>query len=281
MRLKDQIRIALSALFIAMALPLHTLLADDEDLITTVGRQRIDKIIEPYLIPKDSLLAEYLKALFNNPSMLNSVEHLKKAGFTVKNGNHKNGRHRLMVASHPLLPYLMFKKFPNGQPQKQQLDNFLKRIHGAEILRRAIAKHNCKHLVVPQKWLYKLPQAFADSNGPSYLLVVENMDIYDDWKDPNGVARSLYYNMDIETLTEFCIVLHEVGGCDAYPRNQPFTRSGKIAFVDTEHVGHMKGHFLKHIVPELNPDLQAYAIALWNKLEQEKHGRYELSLLAH
>lgn len=222
--------------------------------------------IKSYLIPDNHPLQEYLHTLFINPHMFKSAERFREEGFQVKLGHRK-----LMVGAHPATPQYLFKKFTDAQSQIMQLKNYIKRIEGTKVLRECIKKHNFKHLIVPQKWLYKLPSQFSQKHTDEpYLLVVENMDIYDDWENPNGVARQLYYNMDIEILTELCIILHEVGGCDAYPRNQPFTRSGKIAFVDTEHVGKMKGHFIKHIVPALNQELQAYALALWMKLEDEE-----------
>src|SRR5262249_21775609 len=68
-----------------------------------------------------------------------------------------------------------------------------------------------------------------------------------------------------------CMILHDIGGCDAYPWNQPFTREGKIAFVDTEDVGKRRFHdyFIQHIVPALNEELQPYAVDLWMKLEEK------------
>ncbi|MBA2367435.1 MAG: hypothetical protein H0V82_00240 [Candidatus Protochlamydia sp.] len=222
--------------------------------------------LKHYLLPSTHPLKNYLKVIFKNPHMFKTIEHFENEGFKVIRG-HRN----LMVGAYPSIEQFLYKKFPDGMPQNKQLDNFVKRIRGAEVIRSYIKKYGFKHMVVPKKWLYRLPHSFPSDNGtPSYLLIVENMDIYGDWKDPNGVARQLYYNMDIEVLTELCTLLHAIGGCDAFPRNQPFTRSGKIAFVDTEHVGQMKGHFLKHIVPALNEELQAYAVALWMKLEAEQ-----------
>jgi hypothetical protein len=223
--------------------------------------------INSYLLPKHDPLYKQIPQLLHNPDMFKSPRHFEKAGFTVKRGHRK-----LMVGFHPFIPHHLIKKFSDKMPQAMQLENYIKRIKGAEILRNYIHKHHYTHLVVPEKWLYKLPKKFS-KKGSAYLLIVENMDIYDDWEDPNGEARQLYYNMDKETLTELCTILHDVGGCDAYPWNQPFTRSGKIAFVDTEHVGKRKFHdyFIKHIVPALNEELQAYALALWAKLEEEDH----------
>ncbi|KIC71847.1 hypothetical protein [Candidatus Protochlamydia amoebophila] len=225
-----------------------------------------NKSLEPYLLPRRHPLHDALKMIFKDPKMFKSSDHFKQAGFKVIHGHRK-----LMVGSHYYVQGYLFKKFPNSMTQEKQLENFIKRLQGAEILRQYVLKYGFNHLVVPKKWLYRLPKSFSQGNKDrSYLLIVENMDIYNDYKNPSGMCMQMYYHMNIDVLTELCTVLHAVGGCDAFPRNQPFTKSGKIAFVDTEHVGKMKGHFLKHIVPALNPNMQAYAVALWNKLEQEE-----------
>lgn len=245
----------------------HNILSADLELRKSVEKGTLaNEILKPYLLPHDHPLRPYLKMIFSDPTMFESADHLKKAGFKVMHGHRK-----LMVGQHPLISQYLFKKFPNSLSQDRQLDNFMKRLRGAEILRNYINDHHFKHLVVPKKWLYKLPKSFSQGDeNRAYVLIVENMDIYRDFDKPDGIARQLYYNMDIEMLTELCTILRAVGGCDAFPRNQPFTRSGKIAFVDTEHVGRMKNHFIKHIIPALNEELQAYAWALWTKLEEEE-----------
>ncbi|CUI16617.1 conserved putative secreted protein [Candidatus Protochlamydia naegleriophila] len=247
----------------------HASLSADLELRKKQNENGADKALEPYMLPRNHPLKGYLSILFSNPNMFKSSSHFRKAGFHVIRGHRK-----LMVGGHPHVPDYLFKKFPNSMPQAKQLENFLKRQKGAQVLRNYILTHNYKYLVIPQKWLIKLPRSFSQGDKDrSYVLVVDNMDIHRDYNDPNGICRQLYYNMSVEMLTELCTILHAVGGCDAFPRNQPFTKEGKIAFVDTEHVGKMKGHFLKHIVPALNEELQAYAIALWNKLEDEENER--------
>jgi hypothetical protein len=228
-------------------------------------KEIIDLNIEPYLLPRNHPLNEYLKLLFIHPKIFKSSEYFKKAGFKVIRGHKK-----LMVGAHPFLPGYLFKKFPEGLSQKVQLENFIKRINGAKLIQKYITEHKFTHLVVPQKWIYQLPTFFSKkSEAPSYLLVVEDMNIYGDFDDSHGVEKELYYNMNLTMLTEFCILSHAIGGCDDYPRNQPFTHSGKIAFVDTEHVGAKKDHFIRHIVPALNPEKQAYALDLWKRLEEQ------------
>lgn len=221
--------------------------------------------VDAYLLPQDHPLYTQLASLFYDSHMFQSYKYLKHADFKVKLGNHGK---RLMVGAHPSIPDYLIKKFPNAVPQTKQLGNFIQRIKGAAVLRNYIRKHRFKHLVVPEKWLYRLPKNFPNH---SYVLIVEKMDIYDDADDPNGQIRKMYYDIDIEVLTELCTLLHAVGGCDSLVRNIPFTRSGQIAFVDTESVGTAKtrGQFHKDTLPLFNPELQAYALALWEKLEQE------------
>jgi hypothetical protein len=238
-----------------------------ECIQTTLKAQKQGpKFPKSYLLPEEDPLHHKLKDLFQDPFMFESPKDLKKAGFKIK----VNRNSHCMVASHPSLPNHLIKKFYDDISQRHQLKNFIRRIKGAQTLRKYIKDHHFNHLIVPKKWLYQLPDSFAeDFSFPSYALIVEKMDIYDDWDDPNGKARELYYHMDKEVLRELCVLLHDLGGCDSLPRNQPFTRTGKIAFVDTEDVGKLKDHFLKFTVRALNPELQTYAIDLWQKLEEQ------------
>lgn len=224
------------------------------------------KSVKECLLPKKHPLQKKIGRIFRNVHQFESQEALRRAGFTVLLG-HRD----LLVGRHPSVPGYLFKKFTDNRSQKAQLQNFLKRIEGARIIDRSIRSHRFIHVTVPKKWLYELPEQFTKKYGSkSYILIVEDMNIYPDAEDPNGDNSRLYYTMNHEILTELCTILHEVGGCDAYPRNQPFTRAGKIAFVDTEHVGEKKEHFFKHILPALNPEMQQFAVSLWNLLEKQK-----------
>lgn len=221
------------------------------------------KGLNRYLLPEEHPLHAKLKTLFTDPQMFQSTENFRNAGFHVICGHRQ-----LMVGSHPSMPNFLIKKFTDARPKNWQLDNYVKRIKGANVLRRYITRHHYNHLVVPRKWLYELPPTFnGEGKTKAYVLIVDKMDIFNDWRNPSGEARRRYYMMDRVTLTQLCTTLHELGGCDAYPRNQPFIRSGQIAFVDTEHLGKLKGHFIKHIVPALNEENQSYALALWDELE--------------
>lgn len=217
----------------------------------------------PYLLPENHHLQVVLKKLLNNSNMFRSPTHFRQAGFQVKMG-HKH----LMVGAHPSMPDHLIKRFPDSVPSIMQLENFIKRINGANLIRELIKERNYDRLVVPKKWVYQLPSSFAKfPSTKSYILIVEKMDIYNEKEN-----HEHYYKMDEETLTQLCSTLHAIGGCDGYPRNQPFIKTGQIAFVDTEHVGEMKDHFHKHIIPALSPDMQIFADQLWRELERAEQG---------
>jgi|EndMetStandDraft_5_1072996.scaffolds.fasta_scaffold37093_3 hypothetical protein len=213
------------------------------------------QVLKPYLLPKSHPLYPQLRNLFKNPKMFKSADEFRKEGFHIQFG-HKG----LMVASHPNIKGYLFKKFPDKRSKETQLENYIRRIEGANTIRKFIEGNHFKHLMVPQKWLYRTPYG--------YILIVEKMDIYN-----LNETNNRYFQIDPEILKELCTTLHALGGCDAFTRNQPFTRSGKIAFVDTEHVGHMRNAFHKHILPALRHEMREYAISLWKKLDRETLGK--------
>lgn len=201
-----------------------------------------------------------LESLFTDPDLFESPEKMKEAGFIVNRRVHEE----LMVATHPLLKKYIFKKYTNKIPHEVQLAKYIHRINGARIIETHLTKYKFKHLVVPKKWIYPLPSHYGEE---SYLVVAEYLPICKGDDHRSGENGQRYYNMSKEVLKELIYLMHKLGGCDAWPRNQPFTKDGKIAFVDTEHVGEKKRHFARHIIPRLNPDLQKYANGLLRKLK--------------
>lgn len=219
-----------------------------------------------YLLPSDHPLQEQLKGLFKTPRMFDSVKDFMNQGFKIIRG-HRD----LMVGLHPNINGYLIKKFPNFRSQQDQLNNFVKRIKAARIIEKYIKDHQFKHLIVPKKWLYELPGNFSSKMYPKqYVLIVEKMEVIPG--GDHGESRRRYFNMDKDVLKEYCTLLYDLDGCDAWPRNQPFTKSGQIAFLDTEHLGMKKGDFITHIIPFLNKENKKYALELWKRLEQSDRG---------
>lgn len=219
--------------------------------------------IDDYLLPGDHFLNKELKPLFRSSSLFYSPMTLRLAGFRV----HKRVHNYLMVARCPRISNYLFKKFQNCVPCQVQLKQYLARIHGAKMIQQYIDKHKLKHIVVPKKWLYKINAA---SKMKSYLLIAEDMDICEGGDDPLGENVQQYKKITPEILYELCQIMHAIGGCDAFPRNQPFTKTGKIAFVDTERVGYKKDQILKRIFPILSKKMQSYGKQIWEQLEKNK-----------
>lgn len=224
--------------------------------------------LQNYHLPNDHLLQQKLINLFQNRKMFKTSKHLQKEGFKVMKRVHRN----LMIASHPLIPGYLFKKFQEGVPIADQLDNYLKRIQGANALRDFIAKNHLKHIVVPQKWLYELPELFSHpiTGEKNYILIVEKMDICPGGKDRNGEVAKRYLSIDNEILREICTVVYTFRGLDSMLHNLPFTYQNKIAFIDTEKWSEKRSGFLKDILPFLSQRKRVYALKFLHELKSIK-----------
>lgn len=183
--------------------------------------------IAQYILPKGHLLQKKLKKLFQDPKMFNSPRELNKLGFRLSS-HYKRG---LMVAWHPKARQYMIKKFNNSISYNMQLENYIRRIKGAKALRQFIKNNNIETIIVPKKWLYQLPENFSDPvNGePSYVLIAERIDIL----YRNETRKKYSEKIPRKTLRELTAILLNFTGLDSVLDNMPFTKSNKIAFIDT------------------------------------------------
>ena len=163
--------------------------------------------------------------LFVDPAMFDSLESFSAASFDVRD----RSRDKIMIGRHAAAAGYLFKKYSNDRSQDEQLKNYQSRIEGARRLQALIDAHHMQRIVVPRKWLYELPPAFARKLQPSHVLVVDQFDLMD--KDDTEDA---YADIDSRTLRELCIVVFHFNGLDSIAKNVPFTQDRKIAFIDTE-----------------------------------------------
>lgn len=168
-----------------------------------------------------------LGRLFRDPDMFDSRADWDDAGFDVVA---RSSDSKIMVASHASVPGVLFKKYTNEISLKEQIVNYERRIEGVRRLGKFIKERELEHVVVPQKWLCELPSAFRSGKRKSHVLVVERLDLLD---EKETIRR--YRDIDEDMLEELCVVFYEFRGLDSTADNVPFTTSGKIAFVDTEH----------------------------------------------
>lgn len=220
--------------------------------------------VDDCLLPSDHPLQNKLKKLFKKENMFNSPQQLKRAGFQVLDRVHRG----LMVAGHPSMNNYLIKKFQNKVSQDEQLENYLRRINGARALGNFIRSNDLKHIIVPQKWLYALPERFSDPKRKkkTYILIVEKMDLCSGGKDPEGEIAQKYYTIEFDILREICRVVYHFRGLDSMLHNLPFTYQNKIAFIDTERWERQREGYLRNIMPFLSEDRREYALSVFDEL---------------
>jgi hypothetical protein len=200
-----------------------------------------------------------LDRLFVKPSMFDSRDAFRAAGF---DGPRQFRSGQIMVGAHASVPGYLFKKYPNEVSLDDQHDNYDRRLEGAERLRRFVEKHALGRIVVPHKWLYKLPDTFFDHRRSSYVLVVERLPILDEYE---SVKR--YREIDKDLLTQLCMVLFEFRGLDSTPRNVAFTADDQIAFVDLENWQREPRTYLRYIGEHLSKKRRHRAEKIFRRLE--------------
>jgi len=205
-----------------------------------------------------------LKALFRDASMFDSRSAWGAAGFLVID-RANNGK--IMVARHPSVQGLLFKKYVSSFSQTGQLENYERRIEGAKRLRDFVDKSRFDRVVVPRKWLLELPRSFFRKE--SYVLAVEQLDLLGD--EPTVAA---YNRIDPIGLKELCTVLFHFRGMDSSAKNLPFVADGRIAFIDTEHWDRGNSKPYLHQVSEyLMADHRKLAKKIFDQLEDNEDSR--------
>lgn len=171
-----------------------------------------------------------VRSLFVDPDMFESSATFSKAGFQLVDRTSTGG---IMVGAHSVAPGYLFKKYRNERRLDEQLENYQTRIAGARGLHGHIADRGLRNVTAPRKWLHELPPAFAQRRKgrslPSHVLVVDRLRIMD-----KASTERAYGDIDAQTLRELCVVVARFPGLDSTPKNVPFTRDGRIAFIDTE-----------------------------------------------
>jgi hypothetical protein len=200
-----------------------------------------------------------LKELFRDAAMFNSRGSWGAAGFEVFNRS-SNGK--IMVARHPEVEGLLFKKYTRDLSQKDQLKNFERRADGAVRLRSLVDKQELRHIIIPRKWILELPRAVF-RKATSHVLVVEQLDLLND-----DQTKAAYRRISSEILTELCVVLFHFRGMDSIAKNIPFVSDGRIGFIDTEHWDRSTSKPYLHRVGEyLSTDRRKLSKKIFEQLE--------------
>jgi len=192
--------------------------------------------IQTFLLPEDHPAKPILDQLFKQARATLSVKSMKKAGF--QNPIPRKWTH-LIVTKHPNVPGIVFKLYLDAQRYfkgKKEYEHWLERIQGVNLIKGEVAKRGWENqFKTPKKWIYILPKDPAPPKEfyrKDCILVEEDMDLYDD-KANEALWKS--ENVTKEFLINFYTLLEELGLHDcAKPDNAPFSKDGKIAFIDTQ-----------------------------------------------
>lgn len=222
------------------------------------------KEVRHYLIPNDHPIKENLDQIFSSSRVLANQESMRLAGFTSPQPQPET---KVVVTKHRDLPGYIFKAYldviKNIRGNSEYI-YLIKRIRGALLVQKSIKTHHYEHLFkVPQKWLYLLPDHFPPPpccNHKMFILVEEDMDIFNNSENKKLWGSELVTK---ELLRALYTVAYEVGLADIKPDNCPFSKDGKVAFVDTQGHGKRRIDYNK-LTFYLSPPMQAY----WKNLNQ-------------
>ena len=199
-----------------------------------------------------------LRALFSDEDMFDSRRAWSSAGFDIIN---RSGTGKIMVARHPSVQGLLFKKYTTSDSgERDQNVNYERRLEGSKRLRSFVNKQRLASIAVPRKWILELPRPFSRS---AHVLVAEQLDLLSD-----DQTKAAYRRIDPNVLGDLCAVLFHFRGMDSIAKNLPFCAYGRIGLVDTEHWDRSSSKSYLHRVGEyLTKDRKALAKKIFGQLE--------------
>ncbi|MCE5315865.1 MAG: hypothetical protein LLG04_00700, partial [Parachlamydia sp.] len=204
--------------------------------------------VKPYFLPYDHPIRPKLDRLFARRPTINE-RTVKKAGF---NSPKKRPQSHMVISTHKAIPGYWFKMFTDDQKGVVDYTHMIHRIKGARSIQRTIERRGYEHLFkVPKKWIYPLPAEPSPPtpNRMNFVLIAEDMKTLSR-KSNNHKWKSSA--MTKERATALYIVMKVNGLRDSiYPFNIPFSRDGKMAFIDTEyhHAGPVHFDRMLHYMP--------------------------------
>lgn len=218
--------------------------------------------LKPYLLDETSPLKKKLDKLFGKTRVTESVESFEKAGFgKVRLRKPTN----IVVGKHKDFKGYLFKVYLDSQPPVCEWCNWIMRIEGAKCIKECIKRRGYRNFTVPDKWIYLLPSRplSKGAHPKCSVLIVKEIDIL----DASANLKAYKTKMNARLLRELFTIIDEERLLDSvFPDNAPFTRAGKIAFIDTEHFHCSEPIPFHKLSPYLSPDMQKR----WNELVQLK-----------
>lgn len=224
---------------------------------------KVQQQVKPYLLPQGHPAQNALEQIFREPGVLLNEKTMRKAGFLdVKPRKFT----RLVVTRHPMLPGYVIKTYLDNQryyKRKPEYDHWISRIEGIKKIERIIDRKGWNHLFkVPSKYVYQVPAGKKTKNylTKHFVLVETDMELVPENQNLNTWKS---HSLSHEQLNALFVILKKVGLRDcATPDNIPFSKDGRIAFIDTQ------THGVKVPFSDLSPYLSRTNRHYWHELTQ-------------
>jgi hypothetical protein len=213
--------------------------------------------LKPYFLPLNHPIKKKLDHLFQNKRVTLSEETFVEAGFSITRLNRPLNA---IVTGHKELKGHLLKVYLDSQLALPDWQMWKRRIQGVEVIQQCLTQHGFTQFVLPKKWIYPLPAEPSPPlsekyNRKNFILVVEDMHILSHKEN----AKAYKEKMTKRILNALYTVMLECQLTDCvWIGNMPFTKKGKIAFIDTElfHNGIPDfERFKKHLSPSMQEHL--------------------------
>jgi hypothetical protein len=209
-----------------------------------------------FMLPADHWLKMALDGIFTEFDAQKDQNAFEDEGFIIICKRTSN----MIVARHELIPGYIIKIYLLEDKPEQSWKWMARRCEGAENVRKLVKKMKLRHFIVPDKFIYQLPDP-VESKGqvteldrqtnPACLVatdmnVVSNQDSKRAWKEQitHSHLRELY-----------CILSHGFASTYVH-QNIAYTKEGKFACLDTEIPFRL--HDYSKINHYLNPEMRVY-----------------------
>lgn len=209
-----------------------------------------------YILPANHWLKTELDGIFTEFDAQKDEDTFIEAGFKMICKRSSD----MIVAKHKLIPGYIIKIYLREDKPEQSWKWMSNRCEGAENVRNLIKRKNLKHFIVPDKWIYQLPDSFESKGQTSLLiqktnpacLVATRMNII----SHDGSRRAWKEKITHSHLRElYCILSHGFASTYVH-QNIPYTKEGKFACLDTEiPYRHHKYSKINHF---LSPEMRIY-----------------------
>lgn len=226
-----------------------------------------EKLLQ-HLIPNDHPIKHNLDKIFEtHPDALNNMQSLVQAGFyKIINTKHS----KIKVIWHEKLKGYLLKVYTEDVDYPHYLSQITNRVKGSKYIAEFIhEKKYEKHFKVPKKWIYPLPFV-RDPTKRQFILVAEEIPLLSKSDNIKAFRNPKLKNEIIHALFT---IINELGLKDSLIRtNIPFSKDGKISFIDTEyyHIWPVTFKKLTHVFGENQQEYWKSLIRLNKKKKPKK-----------